>query len=109
MDLTQKKCVACEGAEIPLRRSEADILLKQVPGWVISEDGKKISREFNFKDFKESMAFVNKMAEIAESEGHHPDIYIFYANVKLELWTHAIGGLFENDFIVAAKINKLSN
>lgn len=107
MDLTQKKCVACEGAEAPLTRPEAGILLKQTPGWIISDDGKKISRDFKFGDFREAMAFINKVALIAESEGHHPDIHVFYNRVKLELWTHAIGGLHENDFIVAAKVNKL--
>ncbi|MGC9603025.1 MAG: 4a-hydroxytetrahydrobiopterin dehydratase [Minisyncoccia bacterium] len=107
MDLKTKKCVACEGAETPLTRPEAEILLKQTPGWAISEDGKKISRDFEFKDFKESMAFINKVAAIAESEGHHPDIHVFYSKVRLELWTHAINGLFENDFIVAAKVNEL--
>ncbi len=109
MDLTQKKCVVCEGAETPLIRAEAEIFLKQTPGWIISDDGKKISREFQFKDFRESMAFINKVAEIAESEGHHPDTHCFYSRVKLELWTHAIDGLFENDFIVAAKIDQLLN
>ena len=107
MNLTSKKCVACEGNEAPLARPEAEIMLKQTPGWKISDDGKKIAREFEFKDFKESMKFVNKVAEIAESEGHHPDFHVFYSKVKLELWTHAIGGLFINDFIVAAKINQV--
>ena len=67
-------------------------------------DNKKIRHEFKFKDFKEAMAFINKVAEIAESEGHHPDIHIFYNKVTIELWTHFIGGLHENDFIVASKI-----
>jgi 4a-hydroxytetrahydrobiopterin dehydratase len=107
MDLTQKKCVACEGAETPLTRTEVEIMLEQTPGWRISDDGKKINREFVFKDFVESMAFVNKVAEIAENEGHHPDLHVYYSKVMIELWTHAINGLFENDFIVAAKINKL--
>mgnify|MGYP001613854191 FL=1 len=81
--------------------------MKQTPGWTISDDGKKISRDFQFKDFKEAMTFVNKTAAIAESEGHHPDFHIFYSKVRMELWTHAIGGLSGNDFIVAAKINAL--
>jgi 4a-hydroxytetrahydrobiopterin dehydratase len=107
MDLIQKKCVACEGGMPPLNNAEAEILLEQVPGWTISDDGEKISREFQFKDFKESMAFVNKVAAIAESEGHHPDIHIFYNRVVIDLWTHAVNGLSENDFIVAAKISAL--
>jgi len=79
---------------------------KKVKGWEIV-DGKKLSREFEFKDFKEAMVFVNKVAEVAEAEGHHPDIYIFYSKVRLELWTHSAGGLSENDFTLAEKINKL--
>jgi 4a-hydroxytetrahydrobiopterin dehydratase len=67
----------------------------------------KIGREFEFKDFREAMTFINKVAEIAKTEGHHPDLCCFYNKVKLELWTHAINGLFENDFIVAAKVNEL--
>jgi 4a-hydroxytetrahydrobiopterin dehydratase len=78
-----------------------------VPGWVLDAEGKKISRDFVFKDFKEAMVFVNKVADIAEKEGHHPDIAIWWNKVKLELSTHAIGGLSTNDFIVAAKVNAL--
>lgn len=74
--------------------------------WELKED--KIEREFKFKDFREAMSFVNKVAEIAEGEGHHPDMEIKYNKVEIELSTHAIHGLSENDFIVAAKIDKLS-
>ena len=74
--------------------------------WEVAE-GKKIFRRFSFKNFKEAMAFVNKVADIAESEGHHPDIFVSYNKVKITLFTHAIGGLSENDFILAAKIEKL--
>ncbi|MDE2018828.1 MAG: 4a-hydroxytetrahydrobiopterin dehydratase [Patescibacteria group bacterium] len=104
MDLSKKHCVPCEGGTLPL---EGDLLAEftaQAPAWKVI-DGKKISREFKFKDFKAAMAFVNKVAEIAEAEQHHPDIYIFYNLVRFELWTHAIGGLSENDFILAAKIS----
>lgn len=76
--------------------------------WQVIDD-KKIKREFIFKDFKEAMVFVNKVAKIAESEGHHPDISIFYSKVEIELWTHAVGGLLENDFILAVKIDNLTN
>jgi len=69
--------------------------------------GSKISQEFKFKDFKEAIAFVNKIAELAENEGHHPDIHIFYNKVLVEIWTHFIGGLSENDFILASKIELL--
>ena len=75
--------------------------------WVVIDD-KKIKHEFKFKDFKQAITFINKVAEVAESEGHHPDIYVFYNKVVIELWTHAIGGLSENDFIVAAKIEPLT-
>ncbi len=107
MDLTQKKCVACEGGVEPFTKEQAAEYLKETPGWRILPDGLKIEREFKFKNFKESMAFVNKVADLAESEGHHPDIHILYNHVHLELSTHAIGGLSENDFILAAKINRL--
>lgn len=106
-NLTDKKCVPCEGGVDPLSKEGITEFLKIVPGWKLSETGDRIVREFQFKNFLESMAFVNKVAEIAESEGHHPDIHIFYNKVKLELYTHAIGGLHENDFIVATKINSI--
>jgi len=86
---------------------EAEVLLKQIPGWEISDDAKKISRKFKFKNFAEALAFTNRVGEIAESEGHHPDISLGWGRVAIELTTHAIKGLSENDFIVAAKINSL--
>jgi 4a-hydroxytetrahydrobiopterin dehydratase len=104
MDLTQKKCVPCEAGTPPLDAGVILELAKNVPVWKII-DNKKLSREFKFKDFKEAMAFINRVAEIAETEGHHPDIYVFYNLVRLELSTHAVGGLSENDFILAAKID----
>ncbi|HVO29074.1 MAG TPA: 4a-hydroxytetrahydrobiopterin dehydratase [Candidatus Paceibacterota bacterium] len=105
-ELAKKKCVPCEGGALPLTQNIVAELSKQTPAWKI-DGNKKISREFKFKDFKEAMAFVNKVAEIAEAEEHHPDIYIFYNLVRLELSTHAIGGLSENDFILAAKSDVL--
>ncbi len=111
MDLTQKHCVPCEGGTAPLTKKEAEIMMQHVPGWRLMQDAKKgqlsIGRDFEFPDFRGSMAFVEKVAEIANAEDHHPDIYVFYNVVKLQLSTHAIGGLSENDFIVAAKVNKL--
>lgn len=106
-NLTDKKCIPCEGGVDPLSSEGIEAFMNIVPGWVLVEAGDRIKREFKFKDFIESMAFVNKVAEIAESEGHHPDIHIFYNKVNLELYTHAIGRLHENDFIVAAKINEI--
>ena len=121
-DFTKKKCVPCEGGIDPLRREKVEEYLKVVPGWALRQapasaeasagrqDGKgvhdQIEREFKFKNFKEAMAFVNKVAAIAEEEGHHPNIYLYGWNkVRLELYTHAIGGLHENDFVIAAKVN----
>ena len=89
----------------PFGIDQAEKYLVEVPGWNLDERGVKLYREYKFKDFVEAMKFVNKVAEIAESEGHHPDIQIHYNKVLIELWTHAIGGLSENDFILAAKVD----
>jgi 4a-hydroxytetrahydrobiopterin dehydratase len=108
-DLSSRKCVACEGGVAPLSREEAAILLKQVPGWKLALDGKSIKRQYTLKNFMEIIHLVNKVAEIAESEGHHPDLHITdYRNLEINLSTHVIGGLSQNDFIMAAKIDKLS-
>lgn len=107
-ELAKKKCVPCEkkGAKA-FDPTEAERYAAQVPGWVLADDAGKISRTFKFKDFIGAMDFVQAVADIAEAEGHHPDIYIFYNTVRLELYTHSVGGLSENDFIVAAKINEI--
>lgn len=105
--LYQKKCIHCEGYEKPLKSEQVASYLNQVDGWEVVAS-KKIQKNFKFKNFKEAVSFVNKVAQVAEQEQHHPDIYLFYNRVKLELYTHAIGGLSENDFIMAAKIGKLS-
>lgn len=89
-----------------MTEEEAKELLKQIQGWELVE-GKKIRKVFEFKNFKQAMEFVNTVAAIAEQEGHHPDIHISWNKVTLELWTHAIKGLSENDFIVAAKVEKI--
>lgn len=107
MDLTGKHCIPCEGGVQPFTRQKAQEYLKEVPDWNLSEDSKQVSKEFEFESFKDSIAFVNKVADLAESESHHPDIEIHYKKVVLTLTTHAIGGLSENDFILAAKINQL--
>ncbi len=104
MDLSQKKCVPCEGGTVPLTKDKIDEYMKAVdPQWQVVDD-KSIKRKYKFKDFKESMDFVVRVANLAESEGHHPDITINYNKVTLELTTHAIGGLSENDFIMAVKM-----
>ena len=82
--------------------------IEKISGWELKRTGiHKITRSFEFKDFKEAMEFVNAVADVAEEEGHHPDIYIYYNKVELKLYTHAVQGLFKNDFIVAAKINEI--
>ena len=89
----------------PFDRAELEAYLAQTSGWVLDTDAKQISKEYKFQDFIGAINFVNKVADIAEMEGHHPDIQIHYNKVVLELWTHAIGGLSENDFILAAKVD----
>lgn len=107
MNLLSKKCIPCEGGTPPLTSQKIQNLQGQLSSpWRVLEN-KKILRKYTFKDFTAAMRFVNKVAELAEHEGHHPDIAIHYNRVTLELWTHAIGGLSENDFIVAEKINAL--
>lgn len=108
MNLTDKHCVPCEKDSPPIYDEREDELKVQVPDWMLLRDGEhKLRKQFKFKNFKQAMSFVNKVAEIAEEEGHHPDIYIFYNKVQLDLFTHAVGGLSENDFILAAKIDAL--
>lgn len=106
-ELADKKCVACEGDMAPLNRTEAEILLKQLKEWRLSGDARWISKQFKFKDFSEALAFTNKVGEIAESEGHHPDIQLSWGSVVIELTTHAIKGLSQNDFIIAAKVDEI--
>src|SRR3989344_8695472 len=107
MDLTSKKCVPCEGGTKPLAKDKIEEYLPALdPQWEVI-DNLKLKRRFKFKDFKQAMEFVNKVADLAESEGHHPDIRINYNKVTLELTTHAIGGLSENDFVIAAKNENL--
>ncbi|HLD04049.1 MAG TPA: 4a-hydroxytetrahydrobiopterin dehydratase [Candidatus Dojkabacteria bacterium] len=108
-DLTQKKCVPCEGGTPPLTADEIAAYQKLLgTPWDVSGDLRKISRGFKFKNFATALEFINKVGKIAEQQGHHPDIYLHnYNKVRIDLWTHAIGGLSENDFIMAAKINAI--
>ena len=94
---------------MPLSREDSGKLLVQIPGWSVASDGLSIARTFNFKNYVEAMEFANSITPIAESEGHHPDLSIGWGKVTVGLSTHAIGGLSENDFIVAAKINELAS
>ena len=106
-DLSSRTCFACEGGTPPMAHDEIAKYHKEIDQqWEIVKDH-SIKRKFRYKDFKEAMKFVNDVANIANHEGHHPDIYIFYNIVELELYTHAVKGLSENDFIMAAKIDKI--
>lgn len=106
-DFRNKNCVPCEGGVPPLSSDDAREYLTSLSGWELDSESKKISKKFSFKDFVQAMVFVNMVAVIAEAEGHHPDIAVSYNKVTCELTTHAIGGLSENDFIVAAKIDAI--
>jgi 4a-hydroxytetrahydrobiopterin dehydratase len=107
-ELAQKRCAPCEGGVPALTLAEAQALLGSVEGWCISDDGRQISRSWTVKNFMAGIDFFNKVAALAEEEGHHPDLHLEgYRQVTIILWTHAVGGLTENDFILAAKINQV--
>ena len=111
-DLYNKKCLPCEGGVIPFDISEIHKYQKKVDGWDITEDGKKIFflyKKFKFKNFIESQVFVNEVGKISEEEGHHPDISFGWGYAEIKITTHAIKGLSENDFILAAKIDRVAN
>ncbi len=107
-DLSQKKCVPCEGGVDPLTREQTANLMRQLDSeWRVADDGKHIDREWKFRNFFHTMSFVNAVAHIANAEDHHPDMEVGYGACRIKLTTHAIDGLSENDFIVAAKIDQL--
>ena len=107
MDLSKKKCKPCEGGVPPLNEKEIAEYRKNISDdWKVIEN-KKILKEYLFENYRQSIDFVNKVANLAEEEGHHPVMHIFFGRVVIELWTHAIDGLSENDFIMAFKIDKL--
>ena len=107
MELKNKNCVPCEGGVPPLTSNQIEAFSEMIHSeWHVVKN-KMIVRELHFVNFRHTMDFVNKVAEIAEKEGHHPDMFISYSRCRLELWTHAIKGLSENDFILAAKIDEL--
>jgi 4a-hydroxytetrahydrobiopterin dehydratase len=106
-DFAEQHCVPYEAGTLPLALDDAKGILEYVKGWTLDDEGKKISREFILTDFAQAMAFVNNVAAIAESEGHHPNISISWNVVRLELFTHELNGLSTNDFIIAARVNKL--
>jgi len=107
-DLASKKCVPCEGGTRPMPRADAKKMLGEVGGWSLVDDGVlKIQRKFKFEDFSGALAFVNRVGDIAEQEGHHPDINFGWGKATVTFYTHAVSGLSENDFILAAKVNNL--
>lgn len=105
-DLRTKKCIACSGTEAPLIKEAVEEYLVSVTGWELTKEKTTIQKDFSFADFATALFFVNAVGVVAEEEGHHPDIFLHdYKQVKITLSTHEIGGLSENDFIVAAKID----
>lgn len=107
-DLAKKRCVPCEGGVEALKPAEAQKLMQELePEWMLVDDAHLLVREFRFKNFKEAMEFANKIAAVAEEENHHPDLQIGWGSVSVELSTHAIHGLSENDYILAAKIDEI--
>ena len=106
--LAAKKCQPCEGGVEPSTRTEAEAQLRLLDGWYLTHDGQRIRKDWKVKNFMAGMRFFEQVAELAENDGHHPDLHLEgYRNLSIELWTHAIGGLSENDFILAAKIDRV--
>lgn len=104
-DLSKKNCIPCKGGVPPLKGEPLKQLLGQLDkGWKVIDEH-HLEKEYLFKNFQEALEFTNKIGEIAEQEGHHPDIYLSYGKVKIQIWTHKINGLSESDFILAAKSN----
>lgn len=103
------KCTPCERGGIPMDAPAARKQLQNLPGWELAPGAAAISRRFTFKNFRQSLAFVNKVGEIAESQGHHPDITLGWGYAEILFTTHAIKGLHANDFIMASKVNALEN
>jgi 4a-hydroxytetrahydrobiopterin dehydratase len=108
-DLRSKTCTPCRGGIPPLTTAEAERYLKQAPGWALVDEGHRIERSFTFKNFREAMDFVASVGNLAESEGHHPDISFGWGWAKVSWQTKKIKGLHENDFIMAAKTNERSS
>ena len=104
-DLRARQCVPCDARTPKLGPQQVAELIRQVPSWTVDHD--RLRRKFVFRDFVEAMRFVNRMADVAETEAHHPDFSVHYREVDVTIWTHAVGGLSENDFILAAKIDQL--
>ena len=111
-DLSKKKCVPCEGNIPPFDFSEIHKYLKKVDGWEVKQNEKEnyyLIKDFKFNNFIESQNFINKVGNIAETEGHHPDIIFGWGYAKIKIFTHSINGLHESDFVLAAKIDQISS
>jgi 4a-hydroxytetrahydrobiopterin dehydratase len=106
MELTRRHCVPCEGGVPALSLQQVQSYLADLPDWKLTTNG-RIRREWRVKNFLAGLDFFNRVGKLAEEEGHHPDMHLVGRNVAIEIWTHAIGGLSENDFILAAKIDRL--
>ena len=110
-ELADKKCIPCEGGIPSFDLKEIHKYLKKVDGWDVKSDDNKtyyLLKEFRFENFRESQKFVNDVGNIAENEAHHPDIWFGWGYAKIKIFTHAINGLHESDFVLAAKIDRLS-
>ena len=106
--LAGKSCLPCEGGVEPYTLAEAEDQLQQLDGWRLTHEGQRIRKDWTVKNFVVGLDFFNRVGQLAEDDGHHPDLHLEgYRNVSIELWTHAIGGLSENDFILAAKIDQV--
>jgi 4a-hydroxytetrahydrobiopterin dehydratase len=105
-NLADKTCVPCRGGVLPLKGKELEKLQRIVPRWAVANEH-HIHREFQFPDFKQALAFVNRVGALAEEQGHHPNILLAWGKAEITLWTHKIDGLTESDFIMAAKIDRL--
>ena len=105
--LTTKHCSPCRGGAQPLGDDDIRPLQAQLPQWDVVK-GQRLTRPFAFRDFKTALAFVNRVGAVAEEEGHHPDLHLSYGQVRVEIWTHAVGGLTESDFILAAKVDEVA-
>jgi 4a-hydroxytetrahydrobiopterin dehydratase len=105
-ELAEKTCVPCRGGVPPLKGAELDALGRQVPSWNVVDEH-HLAKSFKFPDFRKALEFTNRVGELAEAQGHHPDICLAWGKVDVTIWTHKINGLTESDFILAAKIDKL--